>query len=64
MDVRAPYFIENEEWYYFDEEEEIYKLTDKAPQEAIDSYNEYCKEMKEYEELYDSVNAEGLDDEE
>lgn len=40
-DVERPYFMENEEWYYYDEEEGIFKLTDKAPQEAIDSYNEF-----------------------
>lgn len=40
-DVRLPYFMENKEWYYYDKKEEIYKLTDKAPQKAIDSYNEY-----------------------
>lgn len=44
-----PYFLTNEEWY----EEDItfsssdgrgYHLTDKAPQEAIESYNEFYKE--------------------
>lgn len=42
--AEPPYFLTNEEWYYFDEKEFKYKLTDKAPQEAIDSYNE-CYEM-------------------
>lgn len=36
-----PYFLENEEWYKFNEEEWKYELTDKAPQEAIDSYNDF-----------------------
>ena len=36
-----PYFLENEEWYTFNEEEWKYELTDKAPQEAIDSYNDF-----------------------
>lgn len=36
-----PYFLTNEEWYYFDEKEYKYKLTDKATPEAIESYNEY-----------------------
>lgn len=36
-----PYFLENKEWYTFNEEEWKYELTDKAPQEAIDSYNEF-----------------------
>lgn len=36
-----PYFMENEAWYYFDEEEFCYKLTDKAPPEAIKSYEKF-----------------------
>jgi len=44
MDYEVPYFIMNDEWYYYDEEEEIYKLTDKAPKEAIESYNKFYSE--------------------
>ncbi len=47
-----PYFLTNQEWYYFDEKEFKYKLTDKAPQEAIDSYNE-CYKMLESRYLYE-----------
>ena len=38
-----PYFMTNEEWYTVDpnDDDRGYKLTDKAPQEAIDSYNEF-----------------------
>lgn len=44
-----PYFLTDEEWYrevddYIDPvtgEDRGYILTDKAPQEAIDSYNEF-----------------------
>ena len=37
-----PFFLTNEEWYTLDldDEERGYRLTEKAPQEAIDSYNE------------------------
>lgn len=42
-----PLFLENELWYYYDDEEEIYKLTDKAPPEAIESYNEFYNEIEE-----------------
>lgn len=42
MDV--PYFFTNKEWYYYDEEADIYKLTDKATKEAIESYNEFYNE--------------------
>lgn len=41
----TPYFLTNPEWYYFDEKEFKYKLTDKAPREAIDSYNEFYKKL-------------------
>jgi hypothetical protein len=40
-DIGRPYFMYNKDWYYYDEKEEIYKLTDKAPKEAIDSYNDF-----------------------
>lgn len=40
-----PYFMENEEWYYFDYEKKRYMLTDKAPKEAIESYEDFYKEM-------------------
>lgn len=36
-----PYFVENEEWYYFDEKAFRYKLTDKALKKAIESYKEW-----------------------
>ena len=45
-DVSVPYFMENKEWYYWDEKEWKYKLTDKAPKEAIDSYKEFYKELE------------------
>ena len=47
--VSKPYFMKNEEWYYYDEKEEEYKLTDKAPIEAIESYEEFYEE-EDYEE--------------
>lgn len=40
-----PYFMTNEEWYYFDEESFMYKLTDKAPQRAQESYAEFYSEL-------------------
>jgi hypothetical protein len=40
-----PYFMTNEEWYYFDEESFMYKLTDKAPQRAQESYTEFYSEL-------------------
>ena len=44
-----PYFLENEEWYteHTDERGRLkFKLTDKAPQKAVDSYNEYYEELR------------------
>lgn len=43
METPLPYFMTNKEWYYFDEEAFCYKLTDKATEEAIKSYNEFYK---------------------
>lgn len=40
-----PYFMKNEEWYYFDAEKRKYILTDKAPKKAQDSYKEFYKEL-------------------
>lgn len=42
-----PYFMTNPDWYYFDEDEFIYKLTKYAPKEAKDSYTEFYKELEE-----------------
>lgn len=39
--LREPYFMKNPDWYYHDEVEFKYKLTDKAPKEAIESYKEF-----------------------
>lgn len=43
-DIEQPYFMENKDWYYYDEQEEIYKLTEKATPEAIQSYNDFYTE--------------------
>lgn len=34
-------FMENKDWYYFDEETMKFKLTEKATKEARESYKEY-----------------------
>ena len=39
-----PYFMENEEWYEFDFEKRQYILTDKAPDEAKKSYEEWLED--------------------
>lgn len=42
-----PYFMYNEEWYYWDKKDWKYKLTDKATEEAKKSYEEFYKELQE-----------------
>lgn len=44
MKVEEPLFMKNPEWYYFDEDEFCYKLTDKAPPDAVKSYKDFYKE--------------------
>ena len=41
METPLPYFMTNKEWYYFDEKEFCYKLTEKATEEAKQSYKEF-----------------------
>ena len=45
MIIDEPYFMTNKEWYYFDKKERIYKLTDKATDKAIKSYEEFYKQL-------------------
>lgn len=42
---KEPYFFKNKEWYerYLEDGIPCVRLTDAAPKEAIDSYNEYFK---------------------
>lgn len=53
MQIEKPYFMENEEWYYYDDNdsERGYKLTDKAPEKAVRSYEEFYEEL-ESSEIY------------
>ena len=43
--VTMPYFMFNPEWYYFSEETLKYELTDKAPEEAKASLEQYYKDV-------------------
>ncbi len=38
-----PYFMENEEWFTYDQKTNTYTLTDKAPPKAIESYQEFIQ---------------------
>lgn len=53
LSIEKPYFMNNEEWYYYDEKKFKYVLTNKASQEAIDSYNKYYEEALAQ---YDTTN--------
>ena len=44
--IEMPYFMENEEWYNWTEEDG-YQLTGKATLRAIQSYYEFIDELKE-----------------
>ena len=46
MFLNEPYFMKNKEWFYFDEKDFCYKLTDKATEEAQKSYKEFYKELE------------------
>lgn len=48
MIADMPYFMENEAWYYFDYDKRRYELTDKAPKEAIESYEKFYKQLEIY----------------
>lgn len=56
MRLAQPKFKENEEWYYSDNNHPIYledgtmvyRLTDKAPKEAVESYLEYCTALYQF----------------
>lgn len=41
MQIDEPFFMTNDEWYEFDTELRILVLTDKAPPEALESYNDF-----------------------
>ena len=41
MTIEKPYFMSNEEWFKFDEKEFKYVLTEKATEEAKESYKEF-----------------------
>lgn len=51
MAMSQPYFMTNKEWFIEEYNEDhfftTFTLTDKAPQEAIDSYNEFIEMMSD-----------------
>ena len=47
IDMTTVRFLDNEEWYYHDPVEWRFKLTDKAPPEAVKSYEEFYRLIDE-----------------
>lgn len=45
MTVEKPLFMNNATWFYFDETDFCYKLTDKAPAEAKKSYDDFYSQV-------------------
>lgn len=45
MILERPYFMNNPEWFYFDESAWMYKLTPKATPEAVKSYKEHYRQL-------------------
>lgn len=45
MDIEKPYFMENKEWYVYDDVHGILRVTEKAPRKALESYVEYLRDM-------------------
>ena len=47
----VPYFMKDKSWYVFDpdDDERAYKLTDKAPKKARESYEEFYSDI-DYDE--------------
>lgn len=41
--LEEPYFMKDERWFYFDEKNFMYKLTENAPEKARKSYEEFYK---------------------
>ena len=49
MISETPLFLTNDDWYYYDEDELCYKLTDNAPAEARASYEQYYEQVEHIE---------------
>lgn len=41
--AEEPHFLKNTEWYFYDYEKCRYELTDKATEEAKESYKQFYK---------------------
>ena len=60
MTLDKPYFMTNEEWYYYDHKTSKYKLTDKATEEAKKSYKDFYKQLDSDEDIDEEAELEAL----
>ena len=44
--VEIPYFMNNQEWFFYDYEKKKYILTSKASEKAKKSYEEFYKDVE------------------
>lgn len=66
-DSEIPYFLTNSDWYTeidilkdgFPDDDRGYHLTDKAPQEAIESYNEFYSDDITLDDI-DDIDIENI----
>lgn len=49
MTLNKPYFMSDKKWYFFDTKNFCYKLTNNAPIDAINSYNDFYNKLKKME---------------
>ena len=56
MTIEKPYFMNNNEWYYFDEKDFMYKLTSAATEKAKESYRDFYKELNSERQSYGTDN--------
>lgn len=60
-----PYFMQNKEWYWHDTKAWMYKLTDKAPEKAKQSYKEFYNfdiELEDLPEMTDEQIEAGIEE--
>ncbi len=55
-----PYFMENKDWYVYDKKTNTYTLTDKAPEEAVESYNEFIKDWNKPYDWFGNMDKESF----
>lgn len=49
MLLETPYFMTNKDWYYYSTEDYKYHLTENAPPEAVESYNQFYRTLTDDE---------------